>query len=164
MAGFGADGGAAGLDQLRQLQAAGLIDADTLAQIESVMANPTAELDRLHASGVMSDEVYAQAKASMSAATSGAAGSIDAGELELLQHGEAAPATVLALPEGADGAAERPRMRLEVHPVVGSPYEVECAVVAHPAGSELKVGDFLQVKVDPADPQRVAVDWTGFGG
>lgn len=164
MAAFSAGGAAAGLDQLKQLQAAGLIDADTLAQIESMIANPTAEIDRLHASGMMSDEIYAQAKASMAAATAGAAGSIDAGELELLQHGESAPATVLALPEAAEGAGARPFMKLEVHPVVGSPYEAECAVVAHPAGNELKVGDFLQVKVDPADPKRLAVDWAGFGG
>jgi len=28
---------------------------------------------------------------------------------------------------------------------------------------ELKVGDFLQVMVDPDDPKRVAIDWTAFG-
>jgi hypothetical protein len=54
-------------------------------------------------------------------------------------------------------------MKLEVHPATGSPYETECSVAAtHPAAA-LKVGDFVQVKVDPADPQRVAIDWSGAG-
>jgi hypothetical protein len=160
---LGSTGGAAGLDQLQELRAAGLIDADTLDLIETTMSNATAELDRLHASGVMSDEIYAQAMASMSAATSGSAASIDAGELELLQHGESAPATVLALRKPIDEANPRPPMTLEVHPAIGPPYEVECAVVAaHPAG-ELKVGDFLRVKVDPDDPKHVVIDWTAFG-
>jgi hypothetical protein len=53
-------------------------------------------------------------------------------------------------------------MTLEVHPPVGSPYQVDCAVTtAHPAG-ELKVGDFLRVMVDPGDPKHVAIDWTPF--
>ena len=154
----GAAGGAASLDQLKELHAAGLIDADTFDLIETTMTNATAELDRLHASGVMSDEVYAQAIASMAGTTAGSGPSIDAGELELLQHGESAPATVLTLPKPIDDANARLLMRLEVHPAVGSPYEVDCTVAAaHPAG-ELKVGDFLQVKVDPADPKHVAID------
>lgn len=36
--------------------------------------------------------------------------------------------------------------------------EVPGGVAAHPAAA-LKVGDFVQVKFDPADPQRVAIDW-----
>lgn len=156
-------GGASGLDQLQELRAAGLIDPDTLAMIETTMANPSAELDRLHASGVMSDEIYAEAMASMAGATSGSGASIDAAELELLQRGESAPATVLAPPEPSEEANARRPMKLEVHPADGPPYEVECSVpAAHPAG-ELKAGDFLQVKVDPADPKQVAIDWTGFG-
>jgi hypothetical protein len=156
----GAVGGAAGLDQLKELQAAGLIDADTFRMIESTMTNATAQLEQLHASGVMSDEVYAQAMASMAAATSGSAPSVDAAELELLQHGESAPATVLALPKPSDEASPRLLMKLDVHPATGSPYEVDCAVSpAHPA-AKLKVGDFLQVKVDPVDRERVAIDPT----
>jgi hypothetical protein len=156
----GGAGGAAGLAQLKELQAAGLIDADTLSMIESTMTNATAQLEQLHASGMMSDEVYAQAMASMAAATSGSGSAVDAGELELLQRGESAPATVLALPKPIDEANSRLLIKLEVHPATGSPYEVDCAVAAaHPA-AKLKVGDFLQVKVDPADRKRVAIDPT----
>jgi hypothetical protein len=96
--------------------------------IESTMANATAQLEQLHASGAMSDEVYAQAMASMGAATSGSGSAVDAGELELLQHGESAPATVLALPKPTDEANPRLLIKLEVHPTTGSPYEVDCAV------------------------------------
>jgi hypothetical protein len=156
----GGGGGAAGFDQLKELQAAGLIDADTLHMIESTMAKATAQLEQLHASGVMSDEVYAQAMAGMAAATSGSGSSVDAAELELLEHGESAPATVLALPRPPAEANARLLMKLDVHPATGSPYEVDCAVSpAHPA-AKLKVGDFLQVKIDPADRERVAIDPT----
>src|SRR4051794_28669011 len=95
----GLTGAGAGLEQLEALRASGLIGAETFAQIEATMANPTAELDRLHASGVMSDEIYAQAMASMSAVTSASSASVDAAELDLLQRGESATATVLSVSE-----------------------------------------------------------------
>jgi hypothetical protein len=127
MPALGSTDGAAGLDQLKELRASGLIDADTFDLIETTMTK------------------------------------IDAGELELLRHGESAPATVLAPPAPIDEANTRLRMTLEVHPATGSPYEVDCALAtAHPA-RKLKVGDFLQVKVDPVDPKHVAIDWTAFG-
>jgi hypothetical protein len=153
-----AGGRAAGLDQLRQLRAAGLIDTDTLETIESTMANATAQLEQLHASGVMSDEVYAQAMASMAAASSGAGAAVDAAERELLHNGESAPATVLAPAKPIDGEHPRLLMKVEVHPAGAEPYEVDCTVAASYPAARLKVGDFLQVKVDPADPQRVAID------
>jgi hypothetical protein len=156
----GSGGGAAGLDQLEGLRASGLIDADTFDLIETTMTNATAELDRLHASGVMSDEIYAQAMASMPGATSGSDLSVDAAELDLLQHGESAPATVLAPAKPIDGENPRLLMKVEVHPAGGEPYEVDCTVAASYPAAQLKVGDFLQVKVDPADPQRVAIDPT----
>jgi hypothetical protein len=71
--------GAGGLDQLKGLEAAGLVDAGTLGQIESTMANATAQMERMHAAGMMSDEAYSQAMASISAATGGAGASIDGG-------------------------------------------------------------------------------------
>jgi hypothetical protein len=155
--GQGSGDGAAGLEQLEGLRAAGLIDADTFDLIETTMTNATAELDRLHASGVMSDEIYAQAMASMPGSTSGSGLAIDAAELDLLQHGESTPATILALPGPL-------AMTLEIHPATGSPYEVESTIaVAHPGGA-LKVGDFLSVKVDPDDPKRVAIDWSALRG
>jgi hypothetical protein len=159
----GGAGGAAGLDQLKELQTAGLIDADTLKTIESTMVDATAQLEQLHASGMMSDEVYAQAMASMAAATSGSGAPVDAAELHLLQHGESAAATVLAGPDPTDPPCTRLGMKLEVHPAAGSPYPVDCTIAARHPGGDLKVGDFLRVKVDPEDPMRVAVDWTGFG-
>lgn len=125
------------------------------------MANPTAELDRLHASGVMSDEIYAQAKASMATATSSSTPAVDAAHLQLMQEGVTATATVLTVPE-PDEQQGRPAMTIEVHPADGSSYEAECAPPPQPAPA-LKAGDFLQVKVDPEDPKRVAVDWTAFG-
>jgi hypothetical protein len=159
----GSVGGAASLEQLKGLRASGLIDADTFDLIEATMKNPTAELDRLHASGAMSDEIYAQAMASMPAATSGSSPSIDAAELELLRHGESATATVLAMPEQIDWADARLPITLEVHPAAGSPYPAECTVAAVDPAGDLKVGDFLRVKIDPEDPKRVAIDWAAFG-
>lgn len=51
-------------------------------------------------------------------------------------------------------------MELEVHVPGRSPYEVDTAeyVTAAGAGS-LAPGNELVVKVDPDDPQKVAVDW-----
>ena len=158
----GTDSGAASLGQLEELRASGLIDADTFNLIEATMTNATAELDRLHASGVMSEEIYAQAMASMAGATTGSA-PIDAAELELLRHGESAPATILALPGPTEEANARLPVTLEVHPAAGSPYEVDCTIPALHPGGELKVGNFLPVKVDPDDPKQVAVDWSSFG-
>jgi hypothetical protein len=161
LAASGAGGG--GLDQLKSLEAAGLVDAGTLDQIESTMANATEQMKHMHAAGMMTDEAYTQAMASISAATGGAGASIDGGELALLQQGESAPATVLARPEPtADPNALQP-LKLEVHPTARPAYEVDCDVPAtHPAAKS-KVGDFVQVKIDPADPKRVAIDWAGFG-
>jgi hypothetical protein len=155
--------GAAGLEQLKGLRDSGLIDAEAFDLIEGTMTNPIAELDRLHASGVISDEIYAQACASMPAAPSGSGPAVDAAELDLLQRGEPASATVLALPEPSGEAEARLPMRLEVHPAAGSPYGVGCTVATVHPGGELKVGDFLRVMVDPDDPKRVAIDWTAFG-
>jgi hypothetical protein len=153
-------GGSAGHDQLQQLRAAGLIDADMLDTIESAMANATAQVEQLHSSGMMSDEVYAQAIASMAAASTGAGGAVDAAEMELLHNGVPAPATVLVAAKPVGEANPRLLIRLEVHPATGERYEVDCTVAAgHPA-ARLKAGDFLLVKVDPADPQRVAIDLT----
>lgn len=159
---LGSAAGATSLEQLQGLRDSGLIDADTFELIETTMANPTAELDRLHASGVMSDEIYTQAIASMPA-TSGAGASIDAAELDLLQRGESATATVLVAPQSTGEANARLAVKLEVHPAVGGPYEVECAIAAVHPGREPKAGDFLPVMVDPDDPKHVAVDWTAFG-
>ena len=125
------------------------------------MANPTAELDRLHASGVISDEAYAQAIASMPAHSAGG-NSIDATELDLLQRGESATATVLSA-QPATQADGRLTLKLEVHPMDRGPYEIECTIPAVHPGREPKVGDFLPVAIDPDDPRRVAVNWTAFG-
>lgn len=142
------------------MRAAGLIDAGTLDMIESTMANATKQVEQLHASGMMSDEVYAQAMASMAAANSGAGAAVDAAEMELLHNGESAPATVLAPAKPVGEANPRLLIKLEVHPAAGDRYEVDCTVApGHPAAA-LKVGDFLLVKIDPADPQRVAIDPT----
>jgi hypothetical protein len=122
------------------------------------MKNASTQLEHLHASGTISDEVYAQAMASMDAAPAGSSGAAD---LELLQHGESASATVLALPEPGAVADGRATAKLEVHPATGSPYPVDCTIAAVPPNVDLRVGDFLRVKVDPKDPNRVAVDWSG---
>ncbi|MET0559195.1 MAG: hypothetical protein ABW065_11055 [Solirubrobacterales bacterium] len=162
-AGKGSDSGAAGPRQLEELRASGLIDADTFNLIEATMTNATTELDRLHASGVMSDEIYAQAMASMAGATTGSGLSIDAAEMDLLQHGESAPATILALPGPTDEANARLPITLEVHPATGTPYRVDCTIPTLHPGGELKVGNFLPIKIDPDDPKQVAIDWAGFG-
>jgi hypothetical protein len=159
---LGSAAGATGLEQLQGLRDSGLIDANTFELIEKTMANPTAELDRLHASGVMSDEIYAQAIASMPV-TSAADASIASAGLDLLQRGESATATVLVAPQPTGGANARLSLKLEVHPAAGTPYEAECTVAAAHPGRQPKAGDFLPVMIDPDDPKRVAVDWTAFG-
>jgi hypothetical protein len=132
-----ATGGAAHLEQMKGLRDAGLIDAETFELIERSLANAPA--------GAFG------------------AGSFDAAEMQLLQHGEPAAATVLTVPAPADEAGARLALKLEVHPAAGSPYPADCTIPALHPGAELKVGDFLRVKVDPGDPGRVAVDWAGFG-
>jgi hypothetical protein len=150
-----------GLEQLESLRASGLVDAKSLEMIEASMTNASEQLEQLHASGVMSDEIYAQAKASMSAAMSGGTNSVDAAELDLLQRGTPATATVLALREPNEGAGAHPQATLEVHPATGSPYTVECAMKPNPLQAEPKVGDFIRVVVDPREPKRVAIDQAG---
>jgi hypothetical protein len=159
----GAAAGGTTLEQLKGLQASGPIDADTFKMIEETMTNASAQIEQLHASGVMSDEIYAQAMAGMNAATSGSSPALDAAELELLQHGESTAATVLSTPEPIAGADGRLAMKLEVHPAAGSPYPVDCSVAALHPGGKLKAGDFLRVMVDPKNPKRVAIDPTGLG-
>jgi hypothetical protein len=137
MAALGSAGAASGVEQMKELHAAGLIDDETFKLIESSWAQ---------------------------AGAAGYAPSIDAGELELLQRGDSAPATALAVAESTDESKGRLRLTLEVHPATGSSYEVECAALAaHPAAAGLKAGDLLQVRVDPADRRRVAIDWSGSG-
>jgi Zn-dependent protease len=104
--------------------------------IESTMTNATAQLEQLHASGMMSDEVYAQAMASMAAATPGSGSAVDAGELELLQHGESAPATVLALPKPIDEANSRLLIKLEVHPATGVALRSRLRRLPGPSGGQ----------------------------
>ena len=158
----GSDGGAMSFEQLEGLRAAGLIDADSFDLIQKTMRNPTAELERLRAAGMMGDEIYAQARATMAAAISGSGSSIDAAELELLQRGESAPATILALAGSTKETNARFRITLEVHPAAGPAYEIECTLAVPHPGGELKVGDFLPVKIDPDDRARVAIDWSRF--
>jgi hypothetical protein len=116
----GSAGAAANLQQLKELRDSGLIDADTYDLIEASITNPTA------------------------------VAGIDAADLDLLQRGVAATATVLALPEASDEAGARPTMTLEVHPAVGSPYEAGCTIAAGHPGGELKVGDFLPAGSTPS--------------
>jgi hypothetical protein len=158
----GAGGGAATIDQLKGLRDSGLIDAETFATIETTLHDASAQIEQLHASGMMSDEIYAQAIAGMNAATAGAGASVDAADLELLRTGATATATVLAPPESVGQPDAQPRVKLEVHPATGAPYPVDCAIGPVPPGTDLRTGDFLRVKVDPEDPTRVAIDWTGF--
>ncbi len=159
---LGSASGETGLGSLQGLRDSGLIDAATFELIETTMANPTAELDRLHASGVISDEIYAQAIASMPA-TSAAGASVTAAELDLLQRGKSATATVLDPPQPSGEANARLSLKLEVHPTEGPPYEVECTIAAAHPGREPKAGDFLPVTIDPDDRKHVTVDWNAFG-
>jgi hypothetical protein len=159
----GSGGGATSLERLEELRASGLIDANTFDLIEKSMTNATAQLDQLHNSGMMSDEIYAQAMASMRGATPGSDLAVNADELDLLQRGEPAPATILALPKPSEEASPRLPIRLEVHPATGPPYQVDCTILALHPGGELTVGGFLPVRIDPDDPKHVVVDWSRFG-
>jgi hypothetical protein len=153
----------AGLEQVRELHASGLIDADTYKMIESTMANATGQLEQLHASGMMSDELYAQAMAGISAAGAGGDPAADAAERDLLLRGGPATASILTAPEPTDESGTRLRVSLEVHPATGLPYTAGCEIAAAHLPAGLGAGDFLRVAVDPDDRERVAIDWPSYG-
>jgi hypothetical protein len=84
----------------------------------------------------------------------------DALELDLQRRGTAARATVAALPQPVPGDPHRLRMPLDVEAEGGgTTYRVDCVFPAARPVGELAVGNWLPIRIDPDDRERVAVVW-----
>jgi hypothetical protein len=84
----------------------------------------------------------------------------DSLELDLQSRGISARATVVALPEPLPGDPSRSRMPLDVEPPGGGPTQrVDCVFPASRPVDKLAVGNWLPIKIDPGDSERVAVVW-----
>jgi hypothetical protein len=84
----------------------------------------------------------------------------DALELDLQRRGVSARATVVDLPEPIADDPGRLRMPLDVEAEGGGiAYRVSCAFPAARPVGELAVGNWLPIKIDPDDRERVAVAW-----
>jgi hypothetical protein len=84
----------------------------------------------------------------------------DSVELDLQRRGTSARATVLALPEPLPDDPSRLRMPLDVEPPGGGPsYPVDCVFPAARPADRVVVGNWLPLKIDPDDRERVVVVW-----
>jgi hypothetical protein len=84
----------------------------------------------------------------------------DSFELDLQRRGTSARATVVALPEPVSDDRFHLRMPLDVEPPGGGPtYRVDCAFPTARPVDKLAVGNWLPIKIDPDDRDRVAVVW-----
>jgi hypothetical protein len=84
----------------------------------------------------------------------------DRGEREIMKNGTPTKAVAKGFPEPVPGDRFAMQILLEVHPADGgAPYDVQYVFPATRMKAALSVGMELPVKVDPADPQRIAVQW-----
>jgi hypothetical protein len=80
----------------------------------------------------------------------------------ILASGTDATARILAIRDGATGNtfSALVGLTLEVHPPRGQPYETQTGESVSRAAIGIVVpGHVLKIKVDPDDPNQVAVDW-----
>jgi hypothetical protein len=155
---------------------AGEIDEAGFQTIKANLLRPGEELERLHNSGQMNDEIYATAKANearnaagvrigdvpaLEEATSNLDHAMDdSDELDLQRRGTMATATVVALPTADPADRFKMGMPLDVqHPEDDAVYRVDCVFPAARPVDLLEVGTTLPVKVDPDNPRHVAVIW-----
>jgi hypothetical protein len=165
-----------GLENYERMRDAGEIDEAGFQTIKANLLRPGEELERLHNSGQMSDEIYATAKADEARHAAGVRiGNIptpeeatanldhamdDSYELDLQRRGTKATATVVALPAPDPANRFKMGMPLDVQPPEGgAAYRVDCVFPAARPVDLLEVGTTLPVKVDPDNRRHVAVIW-----
>jgi hypothetical protein len=83
----------------------------------------------------------------------------DRGEREILKNGTPAKAICKGFTQPVQGDRFAMQVPLEVHPPGGEPYEVNYVFTAARMKAPLTAGMEVPVKVDPQDPQRIAVQW-----
>ena len=83
----------------------------------------------------------------------------DRGEREILKKGTPARAVAKGFTQPVPGDRFALQIPLEIHPAGGEPYEVNYVFTAARMKAAITVGMEIPVKVDPNDPQRVAVQW-----
>jgi hypothetical protein len=164
-----------GLENAERMLAAGEIDEAGFQTIKSNILGPAERVERMHASGEMSDEIYARVKAQEARVAAGVRINLttpeqafanldhamdDSDELDLQRRGTMATATVVALPTADPADRFKMEMPLDVQPPDGGvPYRVDCVFPAARPVDLLEVGTTVPVKVDPGNPRHVAVIW-----
>jgi hypothetical protein len=83
----------------------------------------------------------------------------DRGEREVMKKGTPAKAVAKGFAEPVPGDRFAMQILLEVHPPSGAPYEVKYVFPTTRMKAAITVGMEIPVKVDPEDPQRIAVQW-----
>ena len=83
----------------------------------------------------------------------------DRGEREILKNGTAAKAVAKGFTEPVPGDRFAMQIPLEVHPPSGEPYMVNYVFTAARMKAGVTAGMEVPVKIDPNDPQRIAVQW-----
>ncbi|HWH19678.1 MAG TPA: hypothetical protein VN671_04035, partial [Solirubrobacterales bacterium] len=166
-----------GLADAERMRDAGEVSEAAFQTMKANILRPHEELERLHNSGQMSDEIYATAIANERRFAAGVKighiptpeeaaanlkhGMDDSAELDLQQRGTLTFATVVALPTPVAGDRFSMTMPLDVKsPEGGAEYRVDCTFPAARPIEDLAVGTVLPVKVDPERRQHVAVIWT----
>jgi hypothetical protein len=83
----------------------------------------------------------------------------DRGERAILQTGVAAKAIVRGFPQQIPGDRFAMQIPLEIHPPQGQPYTIDYVFPTVRMQAALSPGMEVPVKVDPDNPQDVAVQW-----
>src|ERR687885_627644 len=83
----------------------------------------------------------------------------DRGEREILKNGTPAKAVAKGFTQPVPGDRFAMQIPLEIHPPGGEPYEVNYVFTAARMKAAITVGMEIPVKIDPEDPQRIAVQW-----
>jgi hypothetical protein len=83
----------------------------------------------------------------------------DRGEREILKNGTPAKAVAKGFTEPVPGDRFAMQIPLEVHPPSGEPYQINYVFTAARMKAAISAGMEVPIKIDPEDPQRIAVQW-----
>jgi Short C-terminal domain len=83
----------------------------------------------------------------------------DRGEREILKTGTPAKAVAKGFTEPVPGDRFAMQIPLEVHPPSGEPYEINYVFTAARMKAAISAGMEIPIKIDPEDPQSIAVQW-----
>jgi hypothetical protein len=83
----------------------------------------------------------------------------DRGEREILKKGTPAKAVAKGFTEPVPGDKFAMQIPLEVHPPSGEPYQVNYVFTAARMKAAITAGMEIPVKIDPENPERIAVQW-----